>query len=1443
MSDLIFPVSVNAWRLTRPRQVVGPPTDYEILPWFDGVRDHNASTANVASAVNAPPFGDHSTWLDAGVHLHWTLPKPMTRGASRRTEYCTVQVGDMWLPPAPNRWLIRREAEGQNADQYRRIWIVESDYVHPGVLRPNTHVVAYPRANRDPHDPPFLYLGRQFELDVKTLEPSPDVVPMTQATSLDFYGPDITAVGPGDPLFAAHYPSCRSIFGLHDDAPPPEDVAFGYGVFGWYEDGAKDPTVRAVTQGFRDIVQNLSQVAGIGSLDAKQDLGELGDRLSVYSTLGRELGLDSGDGKILAVDPTGARTLVAGSVGSEPDTPLPRDMPAETASAPDLAPIGIGSSAAEAFAALVTGGTPGPNEDALVQGLAATDLTAHPLDHDLKLREARHSEQFKAVRGHGIWTLRPNQAAEGEGTAGLEDLSDDLAVELDALNRLQEAYGARLDEIDSLRQGVFSDWSRFMRAAYPESDSDIVPFDLNAAEDLLVRTQLAPLEALLEKTGTLYMGESPKGDMLVTAQAPQAQDAVAVDPFAYGEMHGAEGAAYSFDAAAVDDRIAEIRIAYGEIIDSLQIVTADAGPLTRRGGPTGNKATFTLQLGEYITKIEGSTGPWRGHEPINHIRFTTNFGRTSRTYGSEKTTGKHFLLQAPPGHFICGLRMRSATYTEAIGIVVTPDPRAGPVAETPPPSSPYSLAAQIVGQHARVLAHLQGDHGADLHLGITPGPRFWRPNDPVVVLDDTQTRAPDRTNGVLDDGMSSFYLVGDRDWSHAVGKVIVHPGLIEYLCGDDAKIVFNWVSAAADWAPVQLEWQAEIRAEDDHNTEAHSAYPTDLVTKSYTLQQDHADLVARNKTILAEPHLSYLSGRSVLNPSAGRLIAERYKGLSSALTQGTTPLKGTPVVLPLGGFHDHLLMHTNEPQLTVDDPVGLPEQRALAQRIRRGLGGFHPVTPASDQPFHPLRSGEVTLTRLRAVDAFGRTRSWRPKVLHTTARMTPAPRDIKRATARLPVRLSQPARLTFRWLSAGHADLESNAHPASSPICGWLLPNDYDGSIAVYDRAGHMLGGLIEGATWVPAPGRARAPRSWREVPDRTLARIIGWMTRDQSSTSDFTEALLTTLDAGLNMVDPMAAAQAPARALLIGRPIAVTRARLRLSTQHAFATDQSDQAFMARLEGSPAATKGFENVHIPVRLGEHGQLNDGLCGYWIETDDGFADDTLHLPQGLVPPKAHARIAAYDGAGGTTLPLTLSLSGGSVDVTMLFDPLGRVHATTGVLPTKSIAMLPELFEPAMNKLRATFRTAPLLTPADAIEIPLPSEPGSSWSWLHRDGDIWTHIPHHPSVPRAAFLSAFGTVAPALWEALVESGRFVRQDGPDTALLMPSTTGQPIDFAAFPDLTPASLERGLHALTKGIDPPSMRDQGQQRPILRQGWLELRQTPTPPGAKTKQGGHRS
>ena len=161
----------------------------------------------------ATPFAELDQILDIGVHLHWTLPDGLTRAS-----------GSRGFPAVPDRWRIRRVVAGQSP---QAAWVVESDFVETPVSGVANGQTLFPAEGAPEVGPPWRRRGRWFAL--------PDWIADQSASGSDASQRSApTAVGYGDPLFAAYYPSCRGLFGLYDPTPIDENAALTYEVLGWY---------------------------------------------------------------------------------------------------------------------------------------------------------------------------------------------------------------------------------------------------------------------------------------------------------------------------------------------------------------------------------------------------------------------------------------------------------------------------------------------------------------------------------------------------------------------------------------------------------------------------------------------------------------------------------------------------------------------------------------------------------------------------------------------------------------------------------------------------------------------------------------------------------------------------------------------------------------------------------------------------------------------------------------------------------------------------------------------------------------------------------------------------------------------------------------------------------------------------------------------------------
>jgi hypothetical protein len=346
----------------------------------------------------------------------------------------------------------------------------------------------------------------------------------------------------------------------------------------------------------------------------------------------------------------------------------------------------------------------------------------------------------------------------------------------------------------------------------------------------------------------------------------------------------------------------------------------------------------------------------------------------------------------------------------------------------------------------------------------------------------------------------------------------------------------------------------------------------------------------------------------------------------------------------------------------------------------------------------------MSILRLRLVDTFGQVRDLNWSNIITTEQMSD-PQSANRAM--LPPRLMQPSCLNFRWLAATTDEQEMNDHPATMPICGWVLPNNLDNSLMIYDSQGKILGIINQRALWdSQAPGCPNITVD--AIVNKHLQQMVRYLLNQGEA---FLNNFISVVDSALANIDPENFAQHQDLALLIGRPIALVRASLSLELQGPPAIHQGWNNFRQDLRRATRDTNGFPDVAFPIRLGEYQQLNDGLVGYWKEQGDSYADDIFYAPQSDPITDAHIKTHADHPA-----PLQQTLEASPTMISMLVDPRGSVHATCGILPVKEITIPPDQYAAALQAIEVLFLSTPIVTDRGKINLPLPVESGYSWSW-------------------------------------------------------------------------------------------------------------------------------
>lgn len=409
-----------------------------------------------------------------------------------------------------------------------------------------------------------------------------------------------------------------------------------------------------------------------------------------------------------------------------------------------------------------------------------------------------------------------------------------------------------------------------------------------------------------------------------------------------------------------------------------------------------------------------------------------------------------------------------------------------------------------------------------------------------------------------------------------------------------------------------------------------------------------------------------------------------------------------------------------------------------------------PFQPWPPSGFQNWRAGQFLIRRLYVIDRFGQSCEVVTSTTQTgftpilAPSLTPQFPVLQQEAGRfiqLPPRLLQPGRLNFDYVSCANDDQILGTDPGVNPVCGWLLHNYLDESVVAYDNAGTALGAVwvitndqnAQVVHWQAAPGSPYLTLAdLEDVPD--LAHLGQMLGEIQTLGPNAFQSLLLTVDQAVWNIGGGETTGDLGLTLLAGRPVALLRVRLMYEMAGAAITDPSWR-FTFAPQANPATGWQYN-----IRLGEAGQQQDGLIGYY----NGSNYATLYAPN---PPQSNPD-PDYVVPVGTGANLSLPFdSSTSVYLTLLADPRSVIHATTGILPVVTIAVPQQFVDAAFANMQISFTIGPLLSdlviPEDfgpndppAIVLPRPSLKNGSWSWLQFDGTNWIPYGVAQSVPTA-----------------------------------------------------------------------------------------------------------
>lgn len=426
MDRIIIPICVEAL-LANGRSV-----DQNRVPVYEP--DYRkVSYVSLLGSKNTPGDFEMGDVHRAGAHLHFILPDALTH------------AGEHGYPAVPDRYLVTRlygKKEGRIAV---KCFLVESNFMSRDSSYGDS--VTIPLFQKKDPRKNWRYLGRSYETGN---------VPEKQES--DEYLEKLTALGPGDPMFAAYYPSCSSVFGFYD---PLEDVEPGttltYFVAGYYSDPAKDPFY------------------GVGSgEDLEKILTEM--QLSV-----------PGDQRVWS------QCVLFGEITGVRWEGREADYSPEPSGAINVA---VGHTSAEALAAVAARMTDKPEETermitALQYDLADSDEFP---DGNYKMDDEIYLRQFQRVEGENV-VFRLNLVREKDTRSVSGKLFSDVMCAGERLAKEKR-------KLTSLRKKLYTVWEQYMHCY---EDPDRTPKGIPSREEMLGEIRrIAGGEILKQKNRIAY---------------------------------------------------------------------------------------------------------------------------------------------------------------------------------------------------------------------------------------------------------------------------------------------------------------------------------------------------------------------------------------------------------------------------------------------------------------------------------------------------------------------------------------------------------------------------------------------------------------------------------------------------------------------------------------------------------------------------------------------------------------------------------------------------------------------------------------------------------------------------------------------------------------------------------------------------------------------------
>jgi hypothetical protein len=626
-------------------------------------------------------------------------------------------------------------------------------------------------------------------------------------------------------------------------------------------------------------------------------------------------------------------------------------------------------------------------------------------------------------------------------------------------------------------------------------------------------------------------------------------------------------------------------------------------------------------------------------------------------------------------------------------------------------------------------------------------PRYYTPKDPVVVFAgdiegfEYLNAAPlqEQNCRTKDLDIVSFIKQSEQAKQESIKVALSIPT-------EDR----SFISSPAVWEPQVFQWLVEYFPVKKNSNEQSiiNAYRPDYITSNFSLGVDQFDFEQNLENVsngFQYGGSTYLSGsvrdrymdtlKQFILKEDPDIDTDKFRESLIKWTEEHPDQRGKPIYIAMeawllldavflisqsiGGFHEALLQQRNNINLPIIDPLGFDPYVGFTETIAQELRDIIVSAPLPAEQFIPIRAGAFKLRTLKLTDQFGKE-SFISISKHATisALFISPDTDVKW----LPPRLPQPSRLNLRWISAKDDTVEANSLFNSSPVCGWTVVNYLNSDLIFYLDDGTQLGYYSIAGVWHSALGSAAPftdaditaanPRNINVQLLSVLLFVKEQITRQPGDPNPFLKKLLDVIETAQDNIYPQSLSGQDASALLMSKPMALVRTKVGLQVKGIYRYDQSWNALSSNMNPPyDRTTDNYPAVKFPIRMGEQSQLDDGLIGFWIGGEDlGFKDDTFY-----------ANVTGTDAEGIVCdNQITKTLDEEADNLTLLMDPRAILHATTGILPVKTILIPSEHYVDALKKIEVDFLTAPVISSKMDVSITTPDTKDKVWEWWSKN---------------------------------------------------------------------------------------------------------------------------